>query len=67
MNAVAPGVVATDMGNSIPDEIFADMVRASAIRRKAVPDEIAQVAAFLASDKATYITGQAVQVDGGMV
>ena len=67
VNAVAPGVVATDMGNSIPDEIFADMVRASAIRRKAVPDEIAQVAAFLASDKATYITGQAVQVDGGMV
>ena len=67
VNAVAPGVVATDMGNSIPDEIFADMVRGSAIRRKGTTAEIAQVAAFLASDEATYITGQAIQVDGGMV
>ena len=67
VNAVAPGVVATDMGNSIPDEIFADMVRTSAIRRKGEPVEIARMAAFLASDRVPYLTGQAVQVDGGMV
>ena len=67
VNAVCPGVVATDMGNSIPDEIFADMVRTSAIRRKGTTEEIAKAAAFLASDTVPYLTGQAVQVDGGMV
>ena len=67
VNAVCPGVVATDMGNSIPDEIFADMVRTSAIRRKGTTEEIAKAAAFLASDTVPYLTGQAIQVDGGMV
>ena len=67
VNAVCPGVVATDMGNSIPDEIFADMVRTSALPRKGTTEEIARMAAFLASDTVPYLTGQAIQVDGGMV
>ena len=67
VNAVCPGVVATDMGDSIPDDIFAEMVSNSAIRRKGTTTEIARMAAFLASDRIPYLTGQAVQVDGGMV
>ena len=67
VNAVAPGLIITDMwaaGREIPG--LADgLERHIALRRWGVPEEIADVVAFLAGDKARYITGQTITVDGG--
>ena len=67
-NAVAPGFVATDAmrGAASPDRI-ATLEQKSALGRLAGPEEIAAVIAFLASDAASYLTGQTVTVDGGVV
>jgi 3-oxoacyl-[acyl-carrier protein] reductase len=60
-NAVAPGWIAT--GSQTPEESTAG--RATPIGRSGTPEEIAEVVAFLASDRASYITGQSIAVDGG--
>ena len=71
VNGVAPGLVDTEMWESTFDALGEDAVRASFV--KAVPlarwgtaDEIANVACFLASAQASYVTGQTIRVDGGM-
>jgi 3-oxoacyl-[acyl-carrier protein] reductase len=65
VNAVAPGVVLTEMGKSIPDEVRTKMLAEIPLNRFGEPEEIANAIAFLASDLAAYITGQTVHVNGG--
>ncbi|WP_206108165.1 3-oxoacyl-ACP reductase FabG [Paludisphaera soli] len=65
VNAVAPGVVLTDMGKTIPEEVRARMLAEIPLGRFGEPEEIADAILFLASDLASYVTGQTVHVNGG--
>lgn len=65
VNAIAPGVVETEMGQSIPPENRAAMVANIPLARFAQPTEIADVVLFLCSDLSSYMTGQTVHVNGG--
>lgn len=65
VNAVAPGVVLTEMGKSIPEEVRAEMFKQIPLARFGLPEEIASVVLFLASDMASYVTGQTIHVNGG--
>ena len=65
VNAVAPGVVLTEMGKSIPEEARAEMLKAIPLGRFGEPSEIAGVILFLCSDLASYVTGQVIHVSGG--
>jgi 3-oxoacyl-[acyl-carrier protein] reductase len=65
VNAVAPGVVLTDMGRSIPAEARAAMLANVPLGRFGEPREIAEVILFLASPMASYVTGQTLHVNGG--
>ena len=65
VNAVAPGVVDTEMGQSIPEENRQAMLANVPLGRFAEPHEIADVIVFLASDLASYVTGQTIHVNGG--
>lgn len=66
VNAIAPGFIATDMTDSMPKEAREKMIEKIPLNRIGRPEEIADLAVFLASDKADYITGQVFAVDGGM-
>lgn len=66
VNAIAPGFIATDMTDSMPKEAREKMIEKIPLNRIGEPEEIADLAVFLASDKADYITGQVFAVDGGM-
>ena len=65
VNAVAPGVVLTEMGESIPDQVRDRMLSEIPLGRFGEPDEIAKVILFLASDLGSYVTGQTIHVNGG--
>lgn len=65
-NAIAPGFIETAMTAALPDEVRADWAKKIPLRRGGQPEDIANVATFLASDLAAYVTGQVLQVDGGM-
>lgn len=67
VNAVAPGYVETDMTAGLPDSAKEDMLRSIPLGRPATAGDVAQAVLFLASDQAKYITGQVLNVDGGMV
>ena len=66
VNAVAPGFIETDMTKVLPDELKAEMVKNIALGRPGQPEDVAKVVAFLASDEAAYVTGQVIEVSGGM-
>ncbi len=67
VNAVAPGFIPTVLTNDLPDELKNSIIAATPMGRMGTPEEIAHAVAFLASDEASYITGQVLGVDGGMV
>jgi len=67
VNAVAPGYITTDMTNELNDEVKEQMKSSIPLGRLGTPDDVANLACFLASDEAGYITGQTFNVDGGMV
>lgn len=66
VNAVAPGFIESDMTDVLPEDVKKAMLGQIAMRRCGKPEEIANLVAFLASDAASYITGQAIVADGGM-
>lgn len=66
VNAIAPGFVATEMSDKIPEKIREQMVEAIPLGRMGTPEDIAGAVLFLVSPAASYITGQVLVVDGGM-
>lgn len=66
VNGVAPGMVETDMAISMGEKAAENTSNSAALRRLAQPEEVAQMVVFLASEQASYITGQIVRVDGGI-
>ncbi|KPK31955.1 MAG: hypothetical protein AMS24_05225 [Chlamydiae bacterium SM23_39] len=67
VNCIAPGFIKTDMTGNLPDKIKQNILNNIPMRRFGKVEEIAEVAVFLASDMSSYITGQVITVDGGMV
>lgn len=67
INGVAPGFVETDMTNVLNEKIKEEMLNQIPLKRFARPEDIANVVVFLCSEKANYITGQIINVDGGML
>jgi len=66
VNCVAPGFIETDMTQDLPEAQRQAMLDMTALKRLGQPEEIAGVVAFLASDAAAYITGEVIQVNGGL-
>ncbi len=67
VNAVAPGFIETDMTKELVEKAGEGMLSGIPLRRLGSPEDIAEAVAFLVSDGAAYITGQVLNVDGGMV
>ena len=67
VNAVAPGFIKTDMTASLSDTIMDQVNKNIPLERLGIPEDIAYAVAFLVSNEASYITGQVLSVDGGMV
>ena len=65
-NAIAPGFILTDMTLALPEEVRQEMVKMVPMRRCGEAEEVAKVALFLASDLASYISGQVISVNGAM-
>lgn len=65
-NAIAPGFIDTAMTQALPEEVRKEWAQKIPLRRGGTVDDIANVATFLASDMSSYVTGQVIQVDGGM-
>ena len=65
-NAIAPGFIETAMTAALSEEVRKEWMKAIPLRRGGKPEDIADVATFLASDMSSYISGQVIQVDGGM-
>ncbi len=66
VNAVAPGIIETDMMRAVPKEVIEPMVQRIPLRRMGQPEDIANAFVFLASEEASYITGVVLSVDGMM-
>lgn len=67
VNAVAPGYIETDMTEALADKYKEEMKKTIPLKRLGKASDVANVVAFLASESADYVTGQVIQVDGGML
>lgn len=67
VNCIAPGVIYTDMVRGLGEGTLADLVQQTPLGRLGTPEDIAHAATFLASEKASFITGQVLSVDGGFI
>ena len=67
VNAIAPGFIQTEMTDSLPDKVKEATLQSIPLKRFGTPEDVANTACFLASEAAAYITGQVIQVDGGML
>jgi 3-oxoacyl-[acyl-carrier protein] reductase len=67
VNAVAPGFIRTDLTSHLSPEVYAERVNSIKMKRVGEPDEVANVILFLASDLSSYVTGQILGVDGGLL
>jgi 3-oxoacyl-[acyl-carrier protein] reductase len=67
VNAVAPGYTDTDMTRGLSEKVEREAIAGTLLKRKGLPGEVANVAVFLASDRAAYVTGQVWRVDGGIL
>ena len=65
-NAIAPGLIETAMTEALPDSVREEWKKKIPLRRGGTPDDVADVAVFLASNLSSYVSGQVIQVDGGM-
>jgi 3-oxoacyl-[acyl-carrier protein] reductase len=66
-NAVAPGFIQTDMTAKLPEDVKKKMLEAIPMAKLGVPEDVANLCLFLASEESSYITGQVITIDGGMV
>jgi len=67
VNAIAPGIILTEMLLSMPEEALESFKQRAPIKRLGTPEEVANLYLFLVSDEASYISGEVVRVDGGLV
>ncbi len=67
VNAVAPGFIETDMTSALKDDVKAEIAKNIPLRRMGTAEDVANVVKFLASDDSSYITGQVISVDGGLL
>ena len=67
VNCIAPGFIETPMTANLPEEVKKAMLDRIPMKRMGTPQDIANVVAFLASEEASYITGQTLNVNGGML
>jgi NAD(P)-dependent dehydrogenase (short-subunit alcohol dehydrogenase family) len=65
VNAIAPGLIATEMAMGIPDDVRTRMIAAIPADRMGEPEEVAELVAFLASDASSYVTGEVIVIGGG--
>lgn len=66
-NAIAPGFIETDMTENLPKTVKEDILKSIPMKKMGNPEDVANVVNFLVSDESKYITGQVINVDGGMV
>ena len=67
VNAIAPGITDTDMIKNMRQDILEEQKKKTILKRLGEKQEIAQVAAFLLSENSSYMTGQVIRVDGGII
>jgi len=67
VNAIAPGIINTDMGTEMQNDLMQSTLNKTVMKRMGTPEEVANVILFLSSGMASYITGLTIRVDGGIL